>query len=231
MRRLTRSVAALVACLAATAAPSEDAARPDPDADGLTLSERFEALLARASHEQARLVTLEARFVQHKESALLLEPEESTGTFAFRAPDQVRWDYASPNPVVILARGEEMLTWYRDLDRVERRDLGPQHGRMLSFMGAGSSIATLQRYFTLSATFPQDRTAPYRLQLDPRFARVRKRIRSMTLSLHRELFIPVHLRYVEASGDVTEFHFTDLRINGEIPEDRFELELPDDGED
>ncbi len=218
--------ALLLTCLCAAHGLAAGDDPPDPDAEGLTLSERFEALMARAGHERSRLRTLEATFVQYKESVLLLEPEESRGTFSYEAPDKVRWDFTSPAAVVIVVRGQEMLTWYQDLGRAERLKVGRQADHILKFLGAGSSLEELQRYFSLTATFPKDGAEPYRLKLDPRFARVGKRIKSMAIHLDRELFVPVRLRYVEPNDDATELTFDDLRINGGLPDDRFELELP-----
>jgi outer membrane lipoprotein-sorting protein len=36
----------------------------------------------------------------------------------------------------------------------------------------------------------------------------------------------VHLRYVEADGDSTDYEFVNLRFNPELPADRFTLSLP-----
>ena len=52
----------------------------------------------------------------------------------------------------------------------------------------------------------------------------------MTLWIDRRLFLPVRVRYVEPSGDVTEYRLDDVRINLDLPEDRFVLELPPDVE-
>jgi outer membrane lipoprotein-sorting protein len=49
----------------------------------------------------------------------------------------------------------------------------------------------------------------------------------MSLWIDPELFLPVRLRYVEADGDVTDYRFSGFRLNGEIPDERFELDLPD----
>lgn len=200
---------------------------PDPDAPGLTTSQRFEALMARITYEQERLRTLEARFVQRKESELLLEPEEIRGTFSFEAPEKMRWDYEAPADMVVLVRGGEVLTWYRGLGRVERLDVGRQGDQVLRFLGAGASLETLQRYFTISATFPADASEPYLLRLEPSTSRVARRVRSMTLRLDRQLLVPVYVRYDEPGGGVTELRFEDVRVNAVLPDDRFELELPE----
>jgi outer membrane lipoprotein-sorting protein len=39
-------------------------------------------------------------------------------------------------------------------------------------------------------------------------------------------YLPVRLRYVEADGDVTDYEFSDFRVNTEIPAERFELDIP-----
>ena len=192
-----------------------------------SLSERFKDLVERINAARAELRTLEADFLQRKESELLLKPEESRGSFTYQAPDRVRWDFATPSDTVVVVRDQEMITWYRELGRVERVDVGRQGDRILQMLGPSSSLETLQRYFTLSVTFPKTAGEPYRMKLDPSFERIRKRIRSMTLDIEAELLVPVYVRYVEAGGDTTEYFFDNVRVNEEVAEDRFELELPD----
>lgn len=202
----------------------------DPHSPDLGPEERFQALADQIHHAQSQLRSLEARFVQRKESNLLLEPEVSEGTFAFVAPDRVRWDFTIPSDTVVVVRGQEMLTWYRDLKRAERVQVGPQADRMLQFLGPGSSLATLQRYFSVSAAFPKDTELPYRLELKPRISRLGKRIRKMTLHIDPRLFVPVRVSYEEPGGQITELSFEDLEINAEINSERFQPTLPDDVE-
>ncbi len=198
-------------------------ALPNPGAVGLTPSERYDALVARSHHEQAKLQTLEARFVQRKESEFLLEPEESTGTVWYQLPNRVRWDFASPTRMSVIVSDREMTTWYRDTDRVERLDVGRHGERFMQLLGPGSSLAELQRTFEIHVTFPEATDEPYRLNLTPLSSRLRKRLRTVNIHLDPELYIPVYLRYEEASGDQTEFSFDALQINVELPEDQFQL--------
>ncbi len=203
---------------------------PDPDDTSLTLSERFEGLMARVDERQSELKTLEASFEQRKESALLLTPEESRGTLSYRTPDQVRWDFASPTETTMIVADQEMLTWYRDQGFAERRQIDESADRVLQMMGPGVSLEKLRRYFDITAAFPTSTDQPYRLELVPRMRRIERRLRSMTLALDRELLVPVLVRVEEATGDVTELRFADLRINGEVPAERFDVELPEDVE-
>src|SRR5687768_17178394 len=88
MRRLlaTSTLALLAAAGAVHAAP------PDPDAPGLSVDKRLQALVERVKLEQRQLRTLEADFVQRRESEFLAQPEVARGTFSYAAPDRVRWE-------------------------------------------------------------------------------------------------------------------------------------------
>jgi hypothetical protein len=118
-----------------------------------------------------------------------------------------------------------MLTWYRDLARAERVKVGRLSSQVLQYMNASHSLESLLHYFHATASFPAE-AQPYKLELVPRFARVARRLASMTLWIDRALFLPVRVRYVEPNGDVTEYRLDDVRLNQPLPAERFELELP-----
>ncbi|MEM9593144.1 MAG: outer membrane lipoprotein carrier protein LolA [Acidobacteriota bacterium] len=243
-----RALLVLAAALSLILVPGAalgDKAPPDPEAPDLPLDERLELLVERVKYEQSRLETMEARFTQNKESLMLLEPEESTGYFWYHAPDRVRWDFervegesdapqgaADGNDVdtVVLISGGEMLTWYRDLGRAERVNVGKQADRVMEYVSAGNSLETLQRYFSLRVSFPEEPDAPYRLRLTPRFERVSKRIKEMALHIDRKGYYPVYLKYVDPDDDVTELHFHDVVVNQAIDDQRFDVDLPADVE-
>lgn len=220
-------LALLLALAAPAAAEPSRATPPDPEAPGLSGRARLEALVERVKHEQKAIETLQARFVQRQESSMLLEPEVSTGTFSYSAPDRVRWEYTSPTPISVVIDGEQMTTWYRDLDRAEELAIGRYSSQVFKYLGASGSLDELLEYFTVTARFPQKPGEPYRLELKPRYERIAKRLSSMTLWIDPERYLPARLRYAAADGDVTEYRFEEFEVNGEIPPDRFELELTD----
>lgn len=217
--------AAFALVLVARAAAGDEL--PDPRGAGVTPDERLGLLVERMRIVQEDIRTLEAEFVQVKESAMLLEPEEALGHFSYASPDRVRWEYATPNPISMVIDGERMTTWYRDLGQAEQIDIGRQSQRVLEYLGAGSSLATLLEYFDVALHLPGDRDAPLELELSPRFERVARRLANMHLWVDSELYLPVRLHYVEADGDTTDYRFSDFRVNRGIPAERFELDLPE----
>lgn len=225
-------IRALTACLLAAgllagALAAAPAQLPDPASPKITAAERLPTLLARVRHEQENLRTLQANFVQSRTSELLVAPEESRGIFYFAAPDAVRWDYRTPNPISMVIKGDQLTTWYQDLARADQVDVGRYSTQILRYLGAGSSLASLLQYFSVTMVTPkEDAQAPFRLNLKPRYERVAKRLREMTVWLDREHYLPVHLRYVEPNGDITEYRFSELQVNQPIAADRFDLKLP-----
>lgn len=223
---LVRALSLAAVLLGATVAVAADEA-PSPETQGLSLNQRFEALLDRVKHEQKRLVTLEAEFVQEKASEFLAAPETSRGSLVFKSPDRVRWEYREPKPISLVIAGETMLTWYRDVGRAERVKVGRLSSHVFQYLNASGSLESLLRYFRATVSFPGG-DEPYRIELVPRFARVSRRLASMTLWIDRALFLPVRVRYVEPNGDVTEYRLEQVRVNEPVADARFALELPAD---
>lgn len=222
----TIAVTLLSLFLAIPAFAAKAPAVPDPMASGLTGPQRLSALVDRVRYEQRQLKTMEARFTQQQESSLLAAPEESKGTFSYAAPDRVRWEYQSPSPITIVIRGDEMTTWYRDLKRAETLKVGRYSGQVFKYLGASGSLQTLLEYFTVKLKLPEKKGDSYRLELVPKYQRIAKRLKGMTLWIDDASFFPARLKYIEADGDTVEYQFSDMKRNAPLPADRFVLKLP-----
>jgi outer membrane lipoprotein-sorting protein len=212
------------------AAGSASAKDVHPRDASLSAPQRVEALLTRVKHQQEGIETLTAQFVQRQDSEFLVESKESRGQFYYQAPDQVLWEYQAPDPMTILIDRDTMTSWYRDLGRAERLHIGKQSERILKQMGAGGSMADLEEYFDIAAAFPKDASLPYRLELTPRYERIARRLRSITIWVDPESFLPQRFIYVDGDGDRTEFQFAEMKVNGELSAGLFKLEMPSDVE-
>jgi outer membrane lipoprotein-sorting protein len=227
-----RTLAALaLAVLLVAAYPAIQAQAPAPDPSDASLSsvDRLRALIERMKIEQKGFVTLVARFEQETSAEMLVEAEESKGTFYYEAPDKVRWQYEEPTPKVIVINGEQLITWYQDLHRAEKVQVGRYSDAVFKYLGASGSLETLMDYFSLRVDFPKSKE-PYRIDLVPRYKRVEKRLREMSVSIDGRLFVPVELSYVEPNGDSTHYLFSDFRVNQPLPPTHFDLTLPSDVE-
>lgn len=228
MKHLAASLLALLLALSAVPAVAAPATKapPDPMSPSISMGGRLQALLDRVKYEQKQLKTVEARFVQQQESSMLVTPEESKGVFSYAAPDRVRWEYQSPSPITVVIQGDDMTTWYRDLNRADKLRIGRYSNQFFKYLGASGNLQTLLDYFTVRFGVPQKKGDPYQLQLLPRYPRIAKRLKTMTIWVDSETFFPNRLKYVEADGDTTEYRFEDVKRNVAIPAERFVLKLP-----
>jgi outer membrane lipoprotein-sorting protein len=198
----------------------------DPLAPGLSGTQRLQALFERMKAQQQQMKTLEAHFIQHRQSAMLIAPDESNGVFSYAAPDRVRWEYLAPKPISVVIQGGQMTTWYRDLKRAETLKIGRYSNQVFKFLGAGGSVDRLLDYFTVNLQVPKRPGEPFVLGLLPRYERVKRRLKSMTLWIDSERYYPLRVRYEETDGDTTEYEFRDFQVNATLPPDRFALNLP-----
>jgi outer membrane lipoprotein-sorting protein len=226
MKRLILTFVLLSSTLSALPALSAPASAAPRDPRTVPANQRLTVLAERIKAEQQKLKTLEARFVQSQESSLLAAPETSAGHFSYTAPDRVRWEYETPSPISVVVKGEEMTTWYHDLKRADLIKIGRYSNQVFKYLGASGNMQTLLEYFDAKLASSAKPGEPYRLELTPRFQRIAKRLKTMTLWIDDRSFLPVRLRYVEADGDTTEYRFEGLKMNGRIPEDRYVLQIP-----
>ena len=225
-RRATTSLLVLLA-LAVTCVWAGAGEVPDPSDASLSSVDRLRALVERMKIEQKGFATLVASFEQETAAEMLVETEKSKGTFYYEAPDKVRWQYDSPTPKVIVINGSELVTWYQDLHRAEKVQVGRYSDAVFKYLGASGSLETLMDYFSLRVDFPKG-SEPYRIDLVPRYKRVEKRLRDMSVAIDGKLFVPVELSYTEPNGDSTHYQFRDFKVNQPIPATHFELDLPQD---
>ena len=203
------------------------AAAPAPKTasiDDLEGSAKLDALIERVVERQRALRTLEAEFVQLKESALLLEAVESTGVFLFRAPDLVRWDYLRPDSMVVLFSEDLVTTYHPAQARAERIKVSNKQRRFVRVLAGTQPLDELTSHFSISLADPGGRSH-YRLTLRPVGNMLSKKLQSVEIQVDRELFLPVVMEYNEADGDSTRYEFTKMVINPDIDDSRFHLEM------
>jgi outer membrane lipoprotein-sorting protein len=198
-----------------------------PIPEGLNGVDKLSALLKGVSEVQRVTKTLTATFEERRVSHLLAAPSVSHGTFYFSAPDQVRWEYDAPRVMTVLISGGTAITYRPAEKRAERIEIGRAQRRVFRFLGAAEPLEELTRYF--SFTF-RDRGdgQPYELLLEPTAHMLKKRIKSVSITIDRETLTPIAVSYVEADGDSTAYSFRNIVRNQTLPAGLFHIDLPAD---
>ncbi len=188
-------------------------------------AEAVHDLVARIAERQRAVRSLSARFVQERESEMLLEPETARGRFWYRSPDLVRWEYESPRRMVVLFDGRTLSTYLPEDRSLERVRVPSRQRKYLEFLVGTRPLDELMGQFRIAVRDPGG-TAPFQLRLEPVSRLVARHVAEISLSVDRELLLPVRVEYREADGDVTRFRFSRIRIDPRLDDGLFELHVP-----
>ena len=228
VRDLLSFIAVVTLCfiVSSTAFGTDESSSLEP-LQGLRGGAKVDALVDLVVQRQRALTSLQADFVQDKSSELLLEPVTSKGRFRFKAPDRVRWDYESPDEMIVVFAGET-LTTFRPSDHVAEKIRVPKkHRRFVKVLAGTQPLDELKSQFSLTLS---DRGAPEPLVLTlrPIHRTLKRKLAQVRLEIDRMLLLPVVVEYQDADGDSTRYEFIDLRVDPEINDEVFELDLGDD---
>ena len=197
------------------------------DIEHLSGEAKLEALIARVSAAQSAAKSLSATFEQRKVSRLLQAPSVSSGTFYYRAPDSVRWEYQTPRHMIVLLSAGVATTYRPDERRAERIEVGRMQRRVFGFMSSSEPLDKLLRYFrvTLRDAGPGHN---FIIELAPSSFQVKRRLSSVTVEIDRARFLPVAVSYVEKDGDTTAYAFSNVVVDPNLADSLFTLDLPPD---
>jgi len=225
VRHFLPVAAVVILCsIVSSAASAADEPRGIEALQGLRGGAKLDALVNLVVDRQRALTSLESGFVQDKNSELLLEPVTSKGLFRFKAPDRVRWDYDSPDQMIVVFAGET-LTTFRPDDRVAERITVPKkHRRFVRVLAGTQPLDELKVQFSMTLS-DQGAPKPFVLTLKPIHRTLKRKLTQVRLEIDRILLLPVVVEYNEADGDSTRYEFTDLKANVELSDEVFELEL------
>ncbi len=201
---------------------------PEVALDELRGGAKVRALVDQVVEHQRALKTMRARFLQLKSSALLLEPETSSGEFLFMAPDRARWNYDAPDAMVVLfAQGT--LTTYHPADRVAQHvRIAGKHRRLLRVLCRNPTARRAREPVSDMVLSDGGGAQPYRLTLTPTHSVLSRKLATVRLEVDRELLLPVSVEYVESDGDTTRYEFQSLEIDPQLEGSAFTLDLDED---
>ncbi len=185
-------------------------------------------LLQRIEAKARTLKTLSGRFQQTKSTRLQASPMESEGTFYWQPPDRFRWEVTRPAPFSMVARGDTVLVYYRDLKRatVYRHPAGD--GLLGQIIGTAGDTEAFRNTYYMQITppaQPEDRQW-LQLQLEPRSYRQARYLKRVEVLIDQVNWLPQKVTITEANGDWSRIRLLDLAENTEIADDLFSVKPP-----
>jgi outer membrane lipoprotein-sorting protein len=192
-------------------------------------SSQLREILQRFNTTQESTRSLTASFTEKKNLTLLARPVISTGTFLYSKPTRIKWEYTNPEPRMFLITEDHFLAYYPAQKRAEEVPLGKLAGRrVFRVFGIGQTAEDLEKFFDISLGDAGPEKGTFLLVLTPKRRRVKDRLQLVRFWVDDETYLPRQLEYVEADGDTTTLTFSNIRVNPEISEARFVVEIPKD---
>jgi outer membrane lipoprotein-sorting protein len=171
--------------------------------------------------ESAKIQSVSAQFSQLKHMQILTKPLVSKGRFYFQSPDLVRWEYMSPVRSVLLMRKGDIKRYTMG----SRGFVEEAGGSLESMQIVLQEISRWSRgQFTgnehFSATMKKGKKP--RITLTPKEKGLSTMISGIVITLSPDRpGVIKSVKIVESEGNFTLFEFTDVQINGKIPETLF----------
>jgi outer membrane lipoprotein-sorting protein len=174
-------------------------------------------LIEKVEKARAGQESLVGEFTQRKRLSLFRDEVRSSGSFKFRRPGKLRWEYLRPDPSVIILDGTR-VTVKTPGQKSVTYDLGRQPGlkalleRLLAALGPASLQAATQ-------DFDLKVTGPATLLLVPRGDLARHLV-SMEMRFDATWQV-AGFALREKNGDLTDVAFSGLRRNVKIDDAAF----------
>jgi outer membrane lipoprotein carrier protein len=181
------------------------------------------ALLDKIDAAAKETRTLKAEFSQKNRMKLFRQELVQKGRLFFRAPRQIRWEYTTPDPSVLVLDGQKATMrapgaapQVFDLERDPT--LRAVFDQLLTFVGGGS-IAGARAAYTLETAGTAKQPE---LILVPRAdSPVAKAFSRIELTFDERTQVRA-IRLVEKNGDEKTIDFQKVEKNGDLPKDAFQ---------
>lgn len=189
--------------------------------------ESLQRAVIRLESRLKSLTSLQADFEQLLYSQTVSEPLRGRGTFMFRKPDLMKWEYVSPEPQIFLFR-DGVFSFYVPSEKQLIRSRSARERYESEILALFSGARGLEENYSVEAAdFPAGSGAGRQLKLIPRregeYTHILVEVDPASGLIRRAIFL-------DWAGNKTEFRFSRLRADGRLPRDAFNLALPPDVE-
>ena len=194
---------------------------PQAPAKPLLLSE----LIAKTQESYEKTEDLKTRFTQEVTIKSMDKVEREEGTFYFKKPMSMSWDYVKPKTKKIVINREKACLYIPE-DHVmyvqDVESIFKSRPSIKFFSGIGKLQDDFQINF--SQPDPRDGDGNYLLTLVPRNSAYG--IQKLYLTIDRDNFQILRCSFTDIYGNATCIRFTDIKVNNKLSDKLFTFKPP-----
>lgn len=170
--------------------------------------------------------------IQHiKYTDVVKDTSTETGQMWIRKDDKMRIDISTPDPKTILRTGDSLFVFTPKINRVEEYDLGKNRTLVDQYvlLGFGTRSESVKKNYDVAVTGETelDGRKTVMLELTPKSQQVRDQITKIQMWIDEASWLPIQQKFFETgSGDYFIFHYSNVKKNLNIAQDRFKQDWP-----
>ncbi len=193
----------------------------------LCLPQTAEDVALRLEKNLRSLQSLEAKFVHIYYSAMVSTPLNEKGKLYFQKPDLMRWEYKDPENNIYLYEGDRYQAYFSEDNQLVRGSL-VEESHETEILDILTGQKTLLEFYSVEfSPFPTDEPQNLQIKLIPK---QQEDDSFMLLEIDEKRWLIRKAVFIDWEGNKTEFQFSQIQINTDLPKNIFELKLPPDVE-
>lgn len=159
---------------------------------------------------QAEIRTVSARFIQEKNTKLLVKPIMSYGRFLYKQPDMMRWEYSGGVNMQVIYNNGELWLYYPGLKQADKLSGIPPYSSLMDF-----DVSSLAADHTVSVKKDGDISL---LSFTPK---IKGPVRQIEMSFMGPSPFPGIIKLLDSNSEETVITFRDIVINPLIQDELF----------
>lgn len=167
--------------------------------------------------------SLQADFEHIYYSASVSTPLKEKGKFYFKKPGLIKWEYTEPEKKIFLYENNLLQSYFPEDNQLLRQSLSDEEqGSEILIILAGKR-RLLDHYSVELSPFPTSNPDSFQIKLVSKEGDSDSYI---LLEINKKNWLVQKAISFDWSGNKSEFQFSQIKINEELPGDIFELKVP-----
>jgi outer membrane lipoprotein-sorting protein len=165
--------------------------------------------------------SLESDFTQVKTLSMLSEKITSKGHFCFKKDNLLRWEYINPYTYIIVINKDKVLI--KDESKLRKYDMNSN--KVFKEIN-DIMISCIDGKILSSNKFKigyEENDKAYRLELIPLVKGMKESLKKIYMYFDKAVTSVTKLEMIETTDDFTVIDFTNKKVNGNVPAEKFIL--------
>jgi len=194
----------------------------------LSFAQSAQEVAMRVENTLRSFQSFQANFEQLYYSATVSMPLHEKGKLYFKKPNLMKWEYQDPEEKVFLIKDDLFWDYNKEEKQLIKYDLsrGEFNSEVL-FLLSGQ-VALRDRYFVELNPFPTENPNTLQIKLTPKDEEYADTF--LLLEIDEKTWFIQKLISFDWTGNKTEFRFSRIKTNINLPNRTFELRVPSDVE-